>query len=180
MCPKYRVYAPLFVAFSPRHAENSCYGLLVSSPAYVPRRFAIPPDDFGRRRDISWRETDSDWTPRELAQLEASKLQHAICLGVIYSYMPNSEYRKLAQLAVALEVKPDRFYRMMTGQAVMQLEDIGRLRRHIGPDFDQWMLIDDTTHFERLMMSKLKKQVGAHSRTLRRDGDPPRAGNARF
>ena len=139
----------------------------------------MPAYDFGRRSDIVWREIDPEWTPRQLAQLDASKLQHSICFGVSQLYMPSSEDRKFTHLAAALGVKPDRFYKMMTGQVVMQLEDIGRLRRHIGPRIDFWMLRGDSADLVRRIEGEL--HLGVESGHIRRppDIDSTKAGDAR-
>lgn len=105
----------------------------------MPRSFVIPPRDFGRRKPTDWREPDSSWTPLEIAQLEASQLQHQIAYGIVEEYLPHSEFRTITGLAAHLEMPYDRLQRMLNGRIVMALEDISRLRKLIGTPLDEWM-----------------------------------------
>jgi plasmid maintenance system antidote protein VapI len=106
----------------------------------VPRDFAVYPRDFGRRAVVEWRTPDGDWTPRERAQLDASKLQNQICFGVVERYLPSSDIRSITGLAQRLGVEYDRLQKVLSGRMVMQFEDVGRLRAVVGPQLDYWML----------------------------------------
>lgn len=127
----------------------------MSNPSYVPRHFVVPAYDFGQREDVQWREPDEAWTARKVAQLEASRLQHRICFGVAQLYMPQSDFTKYTKLAEALDVPYGPLYKKLTGHAVMKLEDIGRLRRHIGPRLDYWLLGTQTASSVRLIEKQL-------------------------
>jgi len=112
----------------------------VSNPRYRPRDFAVHPRDFGRKAQIDWREPDSAWSTRERSQLAAAELQHRICFGVLETWMPRSQTRKITTLAAAIDMSYNRLQQILSGHIVMQFEDFGRLYAHIGPRMELWLL----------------------------------------
>ncbi|MGV2900118.1 hypothetical protein ACNPM4_00450 [Microbacterium sp. AGC62] len=108
----------------------------MSTPRYTPRNFVLPPRDFGRRWISEWRAPDPSWTPKEIAQLEAAQIQHRIAYGILEIYLPTTNARTITGLASQLGMSYDRLQRMLNGQVVMQLEDIGLLRSLDGVDID--------------------------------------------
>lgn len=111
----------------------------MSNPRYTPRSFVVPPRDFGRRRIAEWRAPEPTWTLRERAHLDASKLQHEVAYGVLEIFLPSSEIRTITALAGELDMPYGRLQQMLNGQIVMQMEDLVRLRGHIGEDVDAWV-----------------------------------------
>lgn len=111
----------------------------MSNPRYVPREFALYPLEFGRKPLVEWR-GEEGLTTRELAQRDAAHLQHGVAYGVTQLYMPRSETRQITSLAEALEIPYARLQKVLSGHSVMQLEDLGRLRRLIGDSVDPWLL----------------------------------------
>lgn len=113
--------------------------LNMPGPRYTPRNFVIPPRDFGRRLVAEWRTPDSNWTAKEVAQLEAARLQHRIAYGILEVYLPSSPTGTITALSAELGMTYDRLQRMLNGQVVMQLEDIGLFGSLDGFDVDSWM-----------------------------------------
>lgn len=111
----------------------------MSNPRYVPRDFARFPVEFGRKPLIEWH-GEKGLSTRELAQLDAAHLQHGVAYGVTQLYMPRSPTRQITTLAEALDVPYARLQKLLSGHSVMQLEDLGRLRRLIGDSVDPWLL----------------------------------------
>ncbi|MFK0402001.1 hypothetical protein ACIQTT_06695 [Microbacterium sp. NPDC090225] len=112
----------------------------MSNPRYLPRSFVLPPRDFGRRQRAEWRKPDSTWSQKEVAQLDAAQLQHQVAYGVLEEFLPTSEIRTITALAERLDMPYPRVQRMLNGQTVMQLEDIGHLRRLLGAALvDSWI-----------------------------------------
>lgn len=155
----------------------------MSNPRYKPRSFAISPKKFGHEETIQWRTPDETWTLRERARLSASELQHQISHGVLELYAPTSDTPKMAGLAEALDTPYDRFQKMLTGHAVMQLEDIGMLRTLVGPRLDFWMLRGSNGEFVRAVErdAQRRKEAGgsatqrpAHASTGRTAPPPQR------
>lgn len=111
----------------------------MSNPRYIPRSFALHPYEFGRKSLIEWR-GEEGLSVLELARLDAAHLQHGVAYGVTQLYMPRSPTRQITTLAEALEVPYARLQKMLAGYSVMQLEDLGRLRRLVGDSVDPWLL----------------------------------------
>ena len=72
--------------------------------------------------------------------MDAAQLQHLISYGVVHDLMRRRSAKKISTLADALDVQYDRLQKMLSGRAVMQLEDIGRLRVYFGDGLDTWMV----------------------------------------
>lgn len=111
----------------------------MSNPRYVPREFARFPIEFGRKPLIEWH-SEEGLSTVELARLDAAHLQHGVAYGVTQLYMPGSPTPHMTTLAAALEMPYPRLQKMLAGHSVMQLEDLGRLRRFIGDRVDPWLL----------------------------------------
>lgn len=111
----------------------------MSNPRYVPRSFALYPREFGQKPLIEWRQ-DEAWTAQDRARADAAHLQHGVAYGVLNLYMPKSATRRMTTLADALEMPYARLQKLLTGNSVMQLEDLGRLRNLIGDSVDAWLL----------------------------------------
>ena len=111
----------------------------MSNPRYVPREFAQYPIEFGRKPLVEWRREEG-MTTVDLARLDAARLQHGVAFGVTQLYMPGSRTPRMTTLAQALELPYARLQKMLSGHSVMQLEDLGRLRRLVGDSLDPWLL----------------------------------------
>ena len=148
------------------------YIFWVSNPRYRPRELALYPHDFGRRLDIEWRQPEPDWTPREVAQLNAAELQHRICFGVLNAWMPRSDTRKITTLAAALDVPYNRLQQLLTGHIVMQFEDFGRLYAHIGPEMELWLLRGENAYIAKAVHANRKRELEKKRGQARRASQP--------
>lgn len=117
----------------------------MSNPRYTPRDYLEDPRDFGRVEVPAWRTPDDAWTVQQHAQLAAAQLQHRVAFGVTAKFMPSSQTKKISTLAKALDLKYDRVQKLLIGASVLQLEDLGRLRLHVGASLDLWMLSPATS-----------------------------------
>lgn len=130
----------------------------MSNPRYVPRDFAVTPRDFGQVKELAWVALSDDADTLAKARRSAAKTQHQISYGVRNIYMPHSGQPKITLLAEALEVPYDRLHKVLTGRAVMQLEDIGRLRGLVGAELDFWFLRDETLTFVEASLANLARE----------------------
>ena len=123
----------------------------MSDPRYVPRDFLVDPRDFGRRPTPQWRLPEEDWSFRKRAQLDASVSQHQISYGVRELYMQKPRSTKITDLAIEIEVNYSRLQKILSGLAVMQMEDLARLRLVVGTRLDYWMMRGEAAHYVRAM-----------------------------
>jgi plasmid maintenance system antidote protein VapI len=90
--------------------------------------------------------------------------------------MPTSSTKRLTSFARALDVSYDRLQRVLTGKAVMQLEDVGRLSQHIGTNLELWALSPTTAeqvaHWRR---AAAHERAVEHARRQAGIGQPPRS-----
>ena len=143
----------------------------MSNPRYTPRDYLEDPRDFGRVEVPEWRAPDESWTVQQHAQLAAAQLQHRVAFGVTMKFMPSSPTKKISTLARALDLKYDRVQKLLIGASVLQLEDLGRLRLHVGEDLDLWVLSPEVSaEVERW------RTVALHAQ---READARRAATAR-
>ncbi|GEC74190.1 hypothetical protein GCM10010213_03360 [Microbacterium maritypicum] len=130
----------------------------MSDPRYVPRDFLIEPRDFGRSPSPRWQRAEDDWTLEKRAQLDASISQHQISYGVRERYMQKPRMTKITDLAVELEVEYYRLQKMLSGQIVMQMVDLARLRLLIGPRLDYWMMRGENAEYIRAQERELHRK----------------------
>lgn len=118
----------------------------------------MTPRQFGQMESIEWMPLGPDVDARIRAQRSAAKTQHQISYGVQSLYMPQSDQPKITLLAKELEVPYDRLHKMLSGRAVMQLEDIGRLRELVGAQLDLWFLRHEFRGAVRLAQLQQSRQ----------------------
>lgn len=134
------------------------YAAVVSNPRYVPRKFLVVPSDFGRRVDPQWVEAPADWTSRQLAQLDASKLQHQVAYGVTNLFLKPPRTTKMTLLAAQLDMEYNRLQKLLTGGIVMQLEDFSRLRQAVGHNLDYWLLRGPSATYVRAVEADMRRK----------------------
>ncbi|WP_417503837.1 hypothetical protein [Microbacterium sp.] len=123
----------------------------MSDPRYVPRNFLVEPRDFGRRPKSQWRLIEDDWTFQRRARLDASISQHGISCGVRELCLRGPHGTKMTDLAAELEIEYNRLQKMLGGLIVMQMEDLARLRLHVGTRLDVWMMRGEAAQYVRAM-----------------------------
>lgn len=116
------------------------------------------PRDFGRRLEPEWVSADATFDQRQLAQLDASKLQHQIAYGVSELYLQPPRSTKISDLAKSLGVEYNRLQRMLSGAVVMQLEDFSRLRHVIGHQMDYWVLRGPSAPYVRAVEADMRRR----------------------
>ncbi|WP_141385732.1 hypothetical protein [Microbacterium maritypicum] len=65
---------------------------------------------------------------------------------------------KITDLAVELEVEYYRLQKMLSGQIVMQMVDLARLRLLIGPRLDYWMMRGENAEYIRAQERELHRK----------------------
>lgn len=130
----------------------------MSDPRYVPRNFLVEPRNFGRSPLPQWRRVNDDWTLEKRAQLDASMSQHQITYGVREIYMQKPRTTKITGLAVELEIEYYRLQKMFSGQIVMQMVDLARLRLLVGPRLDYWMMRGENAEYIREKERALERE----------------------
>ncbi|MFJ4175379.1 hypothetical protein [Microbacterium sp. NPDC089696] len=128
----------------------------MSNPRYIPRMFAVTPRLFGQQEKLDWVDLEPDADARTRAHRSAAKTQHQISYGVQSLYMPHSDQATITALASKLEVPYDRLHKVLSGRAVMQLEDIGRLREVVGAELDEWFLRDNLRQAVRIAKAQIE------------------------
>ncbi len=83
------------------------------------------------------------------ARLDASISQHQVTYGVRDIYMQKPRATKITHLAVELEIEYYRLQKMFSGQIVMQMVDLARLRLLVGPRLDYWMMRGENAQYIR-------------------------------
>ncbi|WP_262002018.1 hypothetical protein [Microbacterium sp. Mcb102] len=121
----------------------------MSDPRYVPRNFLVEPRDFGRTPFPQWHQAAGDWSLEMRARLDASISQHQVTYGVRDIYMQKPRATKITHLAVELEIEYYRLQKMFSGQIVMQMVDLARLRLLVGPRLDYWMMRGENAQYIR-------------------------------
>lgn len=130
----------------------------VSDPRYVPRNFLIEPRNFGRSPFPQWHRVEGDWAMEKRAQLDASISQHQVTYGVREIYMQKPRTTKITDLAVQLDVEYYRLQKMFSGQIIMQMVDLARLRLLVGPRLDYWMMRGENAEYIRAQERELQRR----------------------
>lgn len=98
----------------------------MSDPRFVPRDFCDDPSAFGKVRDIPWVTPD----PKDLHLLHAATLQH------FFAWRIRSELRKSGRSAKSYatfaHTSYDRLMKMLRGEVIMRMEDLGRAQAFFG------------------------------------------------
>ncbi|WP_313354512.1 hypothetical protein [Microbacterium sp.] len=139
----------------------------MSDPRYVPRGFLVEPRNFGRTPFPQWQTAEDDWTLQKRAQLDASISQHQITYGVREIYMQKPRTTKITDLAVELEMDYHRLQKMFSGQIVMQMVDLARLRLLVGPRLDYWMMRGETAQYVRAMEREFHRRKERQTQGVR-------------
>lgn len=139
----------------------------MSNPRYIPRNFALHPRDFGHKPLIEWRREES-WTLSERGRADTAQLQHGVAYGMLHLYMLKSRMTGLMSLADALEMHYARLQKMLTGNSVMQLEDLGRVRSLVGDSVDTWLLRGRHAALLKEGRDALRREAERESYAIRR------------
>lgn len=105
---------------------------MVSDPRYVPRSFASDASEFARAEVIGWREPAS---AMEHEQLHAAQLQHIYCY--VIRRRARDRYGSLTKYAEVTRQAYDRFSRVIRGEGILRLDDIGLATQHLGQFHDE-------------------------------------------
>ena len=96
------------------------YGRDVTNPLFQPRNSCQVPAIFGKHIAIAWLE------PRNIEErqrFEAAYMQHAYCWAI--RKQVRNRFKTIQRYAAATEQKYDRLARVLRGQHVLRLDDIG-------------------------------------------------------
>jgi hypothetical protein len=91
----------------------------MTNPRYRPRDYCLEPELFGKRFELTWREAEE----RDNAQLAAAQLQHEYACFIRKWTRDNGE--SLTTYATRAKTKYDRLVKVLRGEAIMRLDDIG-------------------------------------------------------
>jgi len=98
------------------------------SDRYVPRRFAIDDQLFGKERVIKWKSTEN-LDDLEVGQRRAAQIQHHAALAIRAALNRSARYHSVADYARAVDVSERRMAELLRGDIVMRLEDIAVAER---------------------------------------------------
>ncbi len=91
----------------------------MTNPRYRPRDYCLEPELFGKRFELTWREIEG----RGTAQLAAAQLQNEYANFIRKWTRDSKESLRLYALRAATSY--DRLMKMLRGDVIMRLEDIG-------------------------------------------------------
>ena len=91
----------------------------MTNPRYKPRDYCLEPELFGKRFELTWCEVEE----RENARLAAAQLQNEY--AVFIRHQVRTQKKTLEVYAKAAGVSYDRLMKMLRGDVIMRLEDIG-------------------------------------------------------
>ncbi len=74
---------------------------------------------------------------------------------------------KITDLAVELEMDYHRLQKMFSGQIVMQMVDLARLRLLVGPRLDYWMMRGETAQYVRAMEREFHRRKERQTQGVR-------------
>ena len=100
----------------------------MSSPKFQPRRSAMSADQFGKAEFVIWRENPKSPTAAEY--LATAKMQHAY--AVVIRKRARTKYQSIKGYAEACGVSYDRMTKVLRGEALMRLDDIGQAQHLLG------------------------------------------------
>ena len=98
------------------------------SDRYVPRRFAIDDQLFGKERLIKWK-SEHRLHGSELDQRRASQMQHFAAFAIREALRQSSLYYSIAEYARAVDVSERRMSAVLRGDVVMRIEDLAAAER---------------------------------------------------
>lgn len=91
----------------------------MTNPRYRPRDYCLEPELFGKRFELTWREVEE----RENARLAAAQLQNRYAVFIRHQVRAKSKSLKI--YAITAGVSYDRLMKMLRGDVIMRLEDLG-------------------------------------------------------
>lgn len=110
----------------------------MTNPRYRPRDYCLEPELFGKRFELTWREVEG----RENARLAAAQLQNRYAVFIRHQVRTKSKPqdpkslkpKSLEIYAIAADISYDRLMKMLRGDVIMRLEDLGMARYVLGLD----------------------------------------------
>jgi len=104
----------------------------MTNPRYRPRDYCLEPELFGKRFELTWREVEG----RENARLAAAQLQNRYAVLIRHQVRIRSKPRNpkspqpnpLDIYAIAADISYDRLMKMLRGDVIMRLENLGMAR----------------------------------------------------
>jgi hypothetical protein len=101
----------------------------MTNPRYRPRDYCLEPELFGKRFELTWCEVEA----RENARLAAAQLQNRY--AVLIRHLVRTKYKPLDHkppkpnplkiYAIAAGISYDRLMKMLRGDVIMRVEDLG-------------------------------------------------------
>lgn len=109
----------------------------MANDRYVPRRFAIDDQLFGKERVIKWR-PQGEFDGLELDRWRASRMQHLAACIIREVVGQSARYFSIADYARAADVSERRMASMLRGEVVMRLEDLATAERLLKVTWIGW------------------------------------------
>ena len=91
----------------------------MTNPRYRPRDYCLEPELFGKRFELTWRAVEE----RENARLAAAQLQNRY--AVFIRHQVRTQKKTLEVYAITADISYDRLMKMLRGDVIMRLEDLG-------------------------------------------------------